>query len=117
MSDHPENCGGFQLDAGLLHQAAGAARETAAPIPGQTGAVLDSSRQAVAGLPGLRCAAALDSCTGAWHTLLNDLHSTMSRHGRHLETAAHGYRDADHRAATGFDPTTAQRHDFVRHFG
>ncbi|MFE3880201.1 hypothetical protein ACFXPX_38130 [Kitasatospora sp. NPDC059146] len=117
MSDHAEYCGGFQLDAGLLRQAAGRAVETAAPIPGQTEVVLDSTRQAVAGLSGLRCAAALDGCTGAWHSLLNDLHARMSRHGRHLETAALGYRDTDHRAATGFDPTAAQRHNFVQHFG
>ncbi|MFF2074476.1 hypothetical protein ACFVXG_06920 [Kitasatospora sp. NPDC058162] len=117
MSDHPENGGGFRTDADLLHQAAGTAGETAAPIPDQTAALLDSSQQAVAGLRGLRSGTALDDCTGAWHTLLNDLHATLSRHGRHLDTAAHRYRGTDQRTATRFGPTAAQRQNFVRHFG
>ncbi|MFD5462781.1 type VII secretion target [Kitasatospora sp. NPDC127059] len=113
MSEHP----GFQVDTDLLHQAAGKAGETAAPIPDQTKAVLDSSHRTVAGLRGLRCGTALDACTGAWHQLLNDLHATMSRHGQHLETAARRYGGTDHRTAGGFVPTAAQQQNFVQHFG
>ncbi|MFF2145344.1 hypothetical protein [Kitasatospora sp. NPDC058190] len=117
MSDHPSHCGGFQIDADALHEAAGTASTTAARIPGQTKAVLDSSHQAVTALSGLRCAAALDTCSDAWHMLLDDLRTTMSRHGRHLEEAAHRYRAADHQVATRFGPTAEQQQNFVRHFG
>ncbi|MFJ9769919.1 hypothetical protein ACIRVF_01580 [Kitasatospora sp. NPDC101157] len=117
MSDRPANGGGFQIDTDLLRQAAGKAGEAAAPIPGQTGALLDASQQAVAGLRGLDCGTALDDCTGAWHLLLNGLHATMDGHGRNLEAAARRYRGADRQSGAGFAPTVAQRRNFVRHFG
>ncbi|MFJ9840976.1 hypothetical protein ACIRYZ_10975 [Kitasatospora sp. NPDC101155] len=117
MSDHPSHCGSFQIDADALHEAAGTASTTAARIPGRTKAVLDSSHQAVAALSGLRCAAALDTCTDAWHTLLDDLRTSMSRHGRQLEEAARRYRGTDHQITIRFGPTAEQQQNFVRHFG
>ncbi|WP_030055358.1 MULTISPECIES: hypothetical protein [Streptomyces] len=124
MSDQPSS--GFRASPDELRQTGGAAAETASGIPGELKALVEASHQSVAGMPGLRCATALGNCTGAWNTLLTDLHTTMSRQGQGLVDAANGYGSTDRQISTAFGPdtrtagtgpTAAQQQNFVLHFG
>ncbi|MFI9361023.1 hypothetical protein ACIG5E_08170 [Kitasatospora sp. NPDC053057] len=77
------------------------------------------------GLSELQCGTALGACTGAWNTLLNDLHATMRGQGQGLIDAGLGYDSADQRISTAFGPdtrtttgpTAQQKQNFVLHFG
>ncbi|SOB82315.1 hypothetical protein [Streptomyces sp. 1331.2] len=124
MSDHPENGGGFQVAPNELQQTASTAIETAGELPGDLKALAETTHQSTAGLTGLRCGAALDACTGAWHTLLTDLHTTLARQGQGLVDSGLGYASADQRIDSAFGPdtrtdapTAQQQQNFVLHFG
>lgn len=117
---------GFQVRPEELEAAGRTAAETAALIPQETKALLDSSDQAEAKLHGFRTASALNDCTDSWRTLLNDLHTEMGRQGQHLAESGRGYRSTNSQVATHFagggspggpGPTPAQQANFVQHFG
>ncbi|MCX5211033.1 type VII secretion target [Kitasatospora sp. NBC_00240] len=87
--------GGFRVHPDELRAAGKAVQETADRIPGETEEVLASSDRTEGQIHGLQTTAALNDCTDAWRSLLDNLHTEMNQQGQNLIHSAEDYQNAN----------------------
>ncbi|GAA1985368.1 WXG100 family type VII secretion target [Kitasatospora viridis] len=95
---------GFQVQPDQLADGAAEARSVAARLPAQADRLTAAVRNAAAGLPGWRTAAALADCAAAWHELLATLARELAQQAEKLDDTARHYRAGDRSATDAFLP-------------
>ncbi|WP_162793727.1 hypothetical protein [Streptomyces paludis] len=100
--------GGFWIRAHEVRKAGAAAREAAEDIPADAKTLYAPTDTAVAGLPGWRTAAALDTCTEEWTKALRALAALVAGAGDAVTASAGDLAGEDADRGRHFDGMALQ---------